>query len=312
MSSPRRTPNRNVQVVEAKVADPTGMMAITWFNQPFMLKQLKQHVGEDVAISGKVEMYGGRLQLAPRDVEFPADDEDGTNTRRIVPIYPSSEGIAQRWIRTLVRKALAAGGDLIGDPLPEPIRREFNLIARRMAIRQFHFPDSMASRDIARNRLALDELLLIQLGMLQKKRQWQGDEEGVSISVDDAAMAQFRAGLPFTLTGAQERSLAEILSDMARPVPMSRLLQGDVGSGKTVVAALALLACARAGYQGAIMAPTEILVEQHARTLTAMLEPFGVKVAMLTGSIAKAQRARIYLEALQGELASLRDAVMQD
>ncbi len=296
----RRTPNRGVQVVEAKVADLTGMMTVTWFNQGFMLKQLKQHVGEVVAISGKVEMYGGRLQLAPRDVEFPADDEDGTNTRRIVPVYPSSEGIAQRWIRGLVRKALTVGGELVVDPLPEPIRRRFGLVDRRAAVRQFHFPDSMESRDIARNRLALDELLLIQLGMLQKKRHWQGDEAGISIPIDEAVAAQFKAGLPFTLTGAQERSLEEILSDMARPVPMSRLLQGDVGSGKTVVAAAALLACARAGYQGAIMAPTEILVEQHARTLSGLLEPFGVKVAMLTGSIAKSQRARIYLEALQG------------
>ncbi len=298
----RRTPNRNVQVVEAKVADPTGMMAVTWFNQVFMLKQLQRRVGEEVAISGKVEMYNGRLQLAPRDVEFPSDDEDGTNTRRIVPVYPSSEGIAQRWIRRLVSRALAVGADLIEDPLPEPLRRQFELADRRGAVRQFHFPDSMQSRDLARNRLALDELLLIQIGMLQRKRHWQGDEDGVSIPSDDSLMAQFRAGLPFTLTGAQERSLAEILADMSRPVPMSRLLQGDVGSGKTVVAAAALLMCARAGYQGAIMAPTEILVEQHARTLTALLEPFGVRVAMLTGSVPKAQRARIYLDALQGTI----------
>jgi len=298
----RRTPNKGVQLVEAKVADPTGVMSIIWFNQPYMLKQLKVHVGEEVAITGKVEIVGGRLQLAPRDLEFPADDEEGTNTRRIVPVYPSSEGIAQRWIRRLITRALAAGAGLVADPLPEALRRTFGLIERWTAIHQYHFPNSIETRDAARQRLALDELLLIQIGMLQKKRQWQGDEEGRSIPMDPALLAEFRAGLPFTLTGAQERALGEILGDMAKPVPMSRLLQGDVGSGKTVVAAAALLACARAGLQGAIMAPTEVLAEQHARTLTSLLEPHGVRVALLTGSVPKAQRARIYLEAIQGTI----------
>ena len=298
----RRTPNKGVQIVEAKVSDPTGVMSATWFNQPFMLRQLKPRVGEEVAISGKVELFSGRLQLAPRDVEFPADDEDGTNTRRIVPIYPSSEGIPQRWLRRLIKRSLIAGLGLVPDPLPEEVRRQFGLIERRAAVDQYHFPDSMEARDEARNRLALDELLMIQLGMLQRKRQWQGDEEGRGIPGDAAALAEFRAALPFTLTGAQDRSLDEILADMARPVPMSRLLQGDVGSGKTVVAAAALLTCARAGMQGAIMAPTEILAEQHARTLTTLLEPHGVSVALLTGSVPKARRARIYLEALQGTI----------
>jgi ATP-dependent DNA helicase RecG len=298
----RRTPNKGVQIVEAKVADPTGVMSATWFNQPFMLKQLKSRVGEEVAISGKVELFSGRLQLAPRDVEFPADDEDGTNTRRIVPVYPSSEGIAQRWLRRLISRALLAGLALVPDPLPDDIRRQFGLMDRRAAVAQYHFPASMEARDEARNRLALDELLMIQLGMLQRKRQWQGDEEGRGIPLDEEALSAFRSALPFTLTGAQQRSLDEILADMARPVPMSRLLQGDVGSGKTVVAAAALLTCARAGLQGAIMAPTEILAEQHARTLTALLEPHGVHVALLTGSVPKARRARIYLEALQGTI----------
>jgi ATP-dependent DNA helicase RecG len=297
---PGRTANKHIQIVEARVADPTGMMPVTWFNQPYLLKALRPRIGQEVAISGKVELAGGRLRLAPRDIEFPADDEDGTSTRRIVPIYPGAEGIAQRWIRRLVQRALSLGAGRLPDPLPEPVRRQFGLLERRMAIAQYHFPSTMEARDRARNRLALDELLLIQLGMLQRKRQWQGEDEGRSISADPELLQRFREGLPFTLTGAQQRALDEILSDMSRPVPMSRLLQGDVGSGKTVVATAALLTTARAGMQGTIMAPTEILAEQHARTLEALLTPHGVTVALLTGSVSRAKRARIYLEALSG------------
>ena len=298
----RQTPNRNLKIVEAKVQDPTGRMSVSWFNQPYRLKELKAHVGQEVAISGKVEQFKGGLQLAPRDVEFPADDEEGTNTRRIVPVYPATEGVSQRWIRRLIASALAKGIGAIADPIPDSVRRQFALPERRTAIQQYHFPDTLEGRDTARNRLALDELLLIQLGMLQRKRQWRDEGEGLAIPTDDAVLASFRDLLPFTLTGAQDRVLAAILADMARLVPMSRLLQGDVGSGKTVVAAAALLAAARAGYQGAIMAPTEILAEQHARTLGKMLEPHGVRVALLTGSITKAQRAKLYMDTLLGNV----------
>ena len=299
----RRIAGKNLQIVEAKVQDPTGLMSVSWFNQPYLARTLKPRVGEQIAISGKVEQRPtGGLQLAPQEVEFPADDEDGTNTRRILPVYPSSEGISQRWIRKLIGRALDAGVALMPDPLPAELRREFRLPERRAAIRQYHFPDSLPNRDRARNRLALDELLLIQLGMQQRKREWQGPGEGRAIPIDAAVLSAFRQSLPFTLTGAQDRALAAILDDMGRAVPMSRLLQGDVGSGKTVVAAAALLLAARAGYQGAIMAPTEILAEQHARTLGAMLEPHGVSVALLTGSLSKAQRARLYLDAYQGKV----------
>jgi len=298
----RQTPNRNLKIVEAKVQDPTGRMSVSWFNQPYRLKELKAHVGQEVAISGKVEQFKGGLQLAPRDVEFPADDEEGTNTRRVVPVYPATEGVSQRWIRRLIASALAKGIGAIADPIPDPIRRQFALPERRTAIQQYHFPDTLEGRDTARNRLALDELLLIQLGMLQRKRQWRDEGEGLAIPADDAVLTSFRELLPFTLTGAQDRALAAILADMARPVPMSRLLQGDVGSGKTVVAAAALLVAARAGYQGAIMAPTEILAEQHARTLGKMLEAHGVRVALLTGSITKAQRAKLYMDTLLGNI----------
>ena len=298
----RRTANRNLQIIEAKISDPTGLMSVTWFNQPYLLKTLKPREGEQIAVSGKVELKNGRLQLAPRDVEFPADEEAGTNTMGVVPIYPSSEGIAQRWLRKLIRRALSAGAALIIDPLPQEIRTRFGLPDRRAAVLQYHFPESLEERDRARNRLALDELLLIQLGMLQRKHEWQEEGEGRSITADPELLGQFRAGLPFTLTGAQDTALAEILTDMGRPTPMSRLLQGDVGSGKTVVAAAALLACARAGMQGTIMAPTEILAEQHGRTLRALLEPHGVSVTLLTGSLTKAQRARAYLDAVEGRV----------
>jgi ATP-dependent DNA helicase RecG len=298
----RRAGNRGIQIVEAKVSDLTGVMGVTWFNQPYMLKTLKPREGEEVAISGKVELKNGRLQLVPRDVEFPADDEDGTNTRRVVPVYPSSEGIAQRWLRKLIRRCLAAGSALVTDPLPAEIRSRYGQPDRRTAVERYHFPRTLEERDGARNRLALDELLLIQLGMLQRKREWQDDGKGRGIPLDPELLSRFRAGLPFTLTGAQDTALQEILDDMDRPTAMSRLLQGDVGSGKTVVAAYALLACAKAGMQGTIMAPTEILAEQHARTLRTLLEPHGVSVTLLTASLTKVQRARAYLDAVEGRV----------
>jgi ATP-dependent DNA helicase RecG len=169
------------------------------------------------------------------------------------------------------------------------------------AIASYHFPDDEEDKAWAQQRLAFDELLMIQLGLLRRKQDWQQTVEGVAIPVDEALLEQFCAGLPFDLTGAQRRVIAEILDDMSRSVPMSRLLQGDVGSGKTVVAAAALLQIVAARKQGVLMAPTEILAEQHFRTLSSLLQPFGIQTDLLIGSVKGKRRKEILAAAVSGE-----------
>ncbi|HEX5506111.1 MAG TPA: ATP-dependent DNA helicase RecG [Thermomicrobiales bacterium] len=250
-------------LVVAEIADATGLLTATWFN-PYVAKSL--HPGDHVALSGTVEQRRGRLALS--NPEWEALDADLLHTGRIVPVYPLTKGLYQKPLRALVRKALDASADALPEFVPAETRRRLRLPALPDALRQVHFPDDEAARDAATRRLAFDEFFLVQLGMLRRKRAWQRDAPGHAFAVDEAAVARFLAALPFRLTGAQERVLADLVVDLRRPVAMSRLVQGDVGSGKTVVAAAAMLAVTHEGYQAALMAPTAILAEQHWRTLT--------------------------------------------
>ncbi len=292
---------RNHTIVEAKIADGTAVVRVGWFNQQHVARVLRPHVGQRIAVSGHTELYNGALQFVPRDYEFP-DEDDAIHTAGLVPVYPLTEGLTQRWLRGAIRRALDAALHLVEDPLPDPLRRDYDLPPLAEALRAYHLPADELEKEAARRRLAFDELLCVGIGMLRRKRDWQGGAPARAILHEADTLERFEDELPFRLTGAQRRVLRAILSDMARTVPMSRLLQGDVGSGKTVVAAAALLAAARAGLQGAIMAPTEILAEQHARSLAGVLAPFGVEVALLTGSIKGAERKRIYAGAASGAI----------
>jgi len=292
---------RNHTIVEAKIADATAVIRVGWFNQKHVAALLRPHIGQRIAVSGRTELYNGRLQFVPRDYEFP-DEDESTHTGRLVPVYPLTEGLTQRWLRGFIRRALDAALHLVEDPLPADLRREYSLPPLAEALRAYHFPADEAEKAEGIHRLAFDELLLVSIGMLQRKREWQEGAPARPIPRDDAALAGFVEALPFALTGAQQRALGTIRADMERATPMSRLLQGDVGSGKTVVAAAALLAAARAGLQGAIMAPTEILAEQHHRSMGRLLEPFGIEVALLTGSVKGPERKRVYAGAASGEI----------
>src|SRR5690348_903554 len=295
----------------AHIYDETGAIRATWFNQPYLLKQLPR--GAYIVVTGVKRRFGNRVEFGVQSHELP-EQGDLIHTGRLVPVYPLTEGLHPKVMRRIAKWAVDHCAAFVPEHLPAILRSRARLLPLPEAVAQMHFPDGEPERDAARRRLAFDELFLIQLGMLTKRARWQdgppapalpapeslifadatGDPTGSAVGAAlggglwPLTASCFEPTLPFELTSAQRRAIREILADMATTRAMCRLLQGDVGSGKTVVAAAALLACAANGYQGAILAPTEILAEQHARGITTLLAPFGLKVALLTGS----QRAK--------------------
>ena len=246
-------------IVEAVVGDGTGRLHVVFFNQPWRERQLKP--GLQVALFGKVDLYRGGLQMTN-----PIVDLIGDRTGRIVPIYPQSEKAQLStweiagWVEDALHKCGPRG---IADPVPLSVRQDLELTDRQSALWKIHAPDTIGEKERARRRLAFDELLRVQLALVMRKRQLEREAVGIHHQVDGSLVERFHTALPFPLTGAQERVIVEIGRDLAAAHPMHRLLQGDVGSGKTVVAVTALLAAVQGGYQGALMAPTEVLAEQH-------------------------------------------------
>ena len=285
-------------MVEADVGDGTGHLKVTFFNQPWRSKQL--HEGVQAAVFGKVELFRGRLQMTN-----PVVDLVGDRTGRVVPVYPQSqtEGLMTWEIAGWVEEALERAGEF-ADPLPQAWRSKLGLADRTWAFREVHVPASVDDAYKARRRLAFDELLRLQVLLVRRKRMLEQASLGIRHVVDGDLVPAFIASLPYTLTGAQRRAIDEVMSDMAGPHPMHRLLQGDVGSGKTVCAVAALLTSVQGGHQGAFLAPTEVLAEQHAVNVRGLVgglsvggrNLFGerpVKVELLTGRTAAGDRARI-------------------
>ncbi|HKP51419.1 MAG TPA: ATP-dependent DNA helicase RecG [Chloroflexia bacterium] len=262
----RKTRN-NRPMVTATLADDSGIITVSWFNQEYIARQL--HQGDPVVISGKPIEFNGRLSFnAP---EWEPYDSELLHTGRIVPVYHSTEGLYRRTLRRIMHDAVERFADQMEDYLPATVKRDAAVIDIQSALKQIHFPDSRQDAAQARKRLAFDEFLMIQLGMLQRKQAWQQSQQGFAMEAEERVLDSFYSSLPFELTGAQRRVIGEILGDMAHSVPMTRLLQGDVGSGKTVVAAAALMVAVSNGAQGVLMAPTEILAEQHFKSLTRIL-----------------------------------------
>ncbi|MBI2851141.1 MAG: ATP-dependent DNA helicase RecG, partial [Chloroflexi bacterium] len=257
---------------EATVGDETGNVRVIWFNNPYMVRQL--HTNSRVVISGKVSLFQGQHVFQSPEWEL-LEDKELIHTGRLVPLYPLTAGLHPRQVRRLMKEFIDRWAWQVEDFLPAEIKEHCHLLELPRAIAQAHFPDDITSKDSARTRLAFDELFLLQLGVLSKKRFWRESQPSMPITTDPTLLASFLKSLPFTLTSAQDKALREILGDLARPVAMSRLLQGDVGSGKTVVATIALLMAAAGGFQGAIMAPTEILAEQHLATICGLLSRAG-------------------------------------
>lgn len=298
----RRQPARRgaKPLVLVDVSDGRGYLALSFFNQPWRAQQLRE--GMEVAISGKVGLFRGRRQMANPSVDVVLGEWQG----RVVPIYPQSEkaGISTMDIGACVAEVLTWVGEL-EDPVPKEALDAHHFAGRDWSMKQVHQPESVGAANAARRRLGFDELLRLQLVLVLRKRALERASVGIAHRVGSPLVLKFRESLPFPLTNAQERAIKQIEADLAREVPMHRLLQGDVGSGKTLVALWCLLTAVAGGYQGALMAPTEVLAEQHSLSLASLLSGlavvdaatlFGerqVRTELLTNRTPAAERARL-------------------
>jgi len=257
---------------EAIVGDETGNVRAVWFNNPYLVRQLATN--NRIVLSGRVRLFQGRYVFESPEWE-PVQEADLVHTGRLVPVYPLTQGLRPRQVRKLMKQVIDQWAWQVPDFLPEKIKKRRDLLELPQAIYQAHYPDDEALKDQARVRLAFDELFLLQLGVLSKKREWQEGQTANPLSINTDALDLFIKSLPFELTAAQNRVLEELLADLEKTKPMSRLLQGEVGSGKTVVATTGLLMAAANDCQGALMAPTEILAEQHFNTICQLLSAAG-------------------------------------
>ncbi|MDO8362007.1 MAG: DEAD/DEAH box helicase, partial [Actinomycetota bacterium] len=254
-------------IVEALVGDGSGRFHVVFFNQPWRERQLRE--GLQIALFGKPDVYRGGLQMTN-----PIVDMIGDRTNRIVPIYPQSEKAALStweiagWVEEALQRCEPRG---LADPVPAAVRTRLGLIDRHRALHGIHLPESMGEKEMARRRLAFDELLRVQTVLVMRKRALERESRGIRHTVEGELVGRLRAALPYELTGAQKKAIAEIEADLAGPHPMHRLLQGDVGAGKTLVAVSAMLTAVQGGHQAALMAPTEVLAEQHATSVRSLL-----------------------------------------
>ena len=246
------------KIAEIAITDGTGTLKITFFNQPYITNTIK--TGESIAISGKVDRYLGRLVM--NNPEWELLDKENLHTNRITPVYPLTANITQKWLRTKMNKVVNYWALRVREPLPKKILESSKLIDLPEALLQVHFPDSMDELEAAKYRLAFDEIFYLQLGVLQQKRKWM-ERKAVSYSVDEEWITDQLSKLSFELTDAQKKALKDLRTDLNSGNPMNRLMQGDVGSGKTIIAALGIGIIANSGAQSALLAPTSILAEQH-------------------------------------------------
>ena len=317
----KRTMRNRRTMVTANVGDGSGRMDVVFFNQPWRAKQLTE--GLQVALFGKADTYRGGLQMTN-----PVVDLIGDRTGRIVPIYPQSDKAQLNtweiagWVEEALRRCAERG---IADPVPDALRQRLGLIGRYDALRGIHLPDSMSVKDQARRRLAFDELLRVQLVLVVRKRAMERLARAVQHDTERGLVQRFVDALPYSLTAAQARTIDEIAADLGSSASMHRLLQGDVGAGKTVVAVAAMLTAVQGGHQGALMAPTEVLAEQHSAGVADLLEGFVVpdsnlfgerplRVELLTNRVTGAERKEVLAGLADGsvDVAIGTHALIQD
>ncbi|MCC6259558.1 MAG: ATP-dependent DNA helicase RecG [Anaerolineales bacterium] len=277
-------------MIEAIISDGTGSLRISFFNQPWLMNRMKS--GDSISVSGKIEQYLGRLIMNNPDWE--TVDVDSLHTNRIVPIYALTERITQKWLRGQMNQVVSFWAPAVVDALPESIKLSARLVSLSEALLQAHFPNSQDRLKGARERLAFDEIFYLQMGALRQRRDWQA-VEARRFNVTDEWVAGRLANLPFSLTAAQEKVFGELRQDLDSGKPMNRLVQGDVGSGKTVVAALGASIVVAGGAQAAIMAPTAILAEQHYRNLVKLLGGFlqESEIKLLVGDTSSSEKEAI-------------------
>lgn len=285
---------RGLELVKLKAVDETGVLSVTFFNQKYLKDRLK--AGESYVFYGKAQVRGRMVSMA--NPAFEPEADFGRTTGRILPVYRLSSGLSQNVVRSAVRQALDAAKGWTPDGLPNPVADEYKLCTARYAYENVHFPSDFRALELARRRLVFEELFVLAcaLGILRGGRE---QESGRVLA--EAALGDFTASLPFEPTGAQLRAIGDAVSDMRSGRLMNRLIQGDVGSGKTLVAAACIWYAVQSGAQSAFMAPTEILAEQHYATLRGFLEPFGIRVAKLTGSMKAKEKREVLAGLASGE-----------
>jgi len=287
---------RNKSILKLAVRDETSTAVITWFNQNYLKGKFK--VGEKYKFYGKVNVKYGKVEMVN-----PVFDIEGNtkNTGKIVPIYPLTYSLKQSSIRNAIENGLKIVGDRLEETMPDYLLKEYNLLDLNTAINQIHFPANFEEYSKARKRLVFEELLSMQLALINLKNKYENQQDGISFS-KEVKMSDVINALPFRLTNAQLRVLEEIDKDMEKVKPMNRLLQGDVGSGKTVISIISAYKAVKCGYQVAIMAPTAILAEQHMQEFTKILEPFGIKCELLLGGMKQEKRNQILKELENGSI----------
>lgn len=297
-----KRPRPRLSIVEVALADGTGIVLGVWFNQPFMADRFAE--GEHVAFAGRVELEFGFLQMKNPFFEKLGSGAEPALLGRVLPVHRSTEGLSSNWLRRLVAAAIDDHAD-IPDHLPAPLRIDRELLSLSSALRAIHFPDSISDASEARRRLAYDELLSIQLGLAMRRHAATVERAGVSHRRDGEHRRRLVDALPFELTADQASAVDDILADMADSRPMNRLLLGDVGTGKTAVAAHALCAAADTGSQAAMMAPTEVLAIQYAEKLGPLLDRAGVSWDLLTGSATSSRKRTLLERVSSGEITVL-------
>jgi len=304
----KKQPRRNLRILEVRVSDPSGAWVCTWFNQPWHAQKLT--VGTVAAFSGKLAWKAGRLQMGNPGYEVLREGDDPEEfANEVIPVYPATKDVSSGRLRRSVGALLDQFG-AVPDFVPEPLRRTHGLLQRAAALEAIHRPAERAEATRARDRLVYDELFVLQVGLALRRRALEAGQHGQPLQTDGDLTKRLLASLPFQPTAAQSRAVAEIGADLARPKPMHRLLQGEVGSGKTLVALWSLLCAVQSGMQGAIMAPTEVLADQHGINLRALLQPLGEggglfggpRVEVLTAATTGAARERVLAGVADGEV----------
>lgn len=299
---------------KALVTDGTGTIELTWFNQPFLTRTILPN--RTISASGKVDRFGRSkgLSLQSPEYEILYNNANAIHTGRLIPVYPETQGVSSKWLRRQIHTLLKEHLTELTEYLPEKITQANNLMEYTQAIKEIHFPQTLETAEHARERLAFDELFFMQLAAKKRRTEWQKKQKGIQFVIKKYHK-QIKAcidSLPFTLTTAQQNAQDKILHDFQQETPMNRLLQGDVGSGKTVVAAIGMYVAYLNGYQSVLMAPTEILAKQHFATISKLLEPLGVTVAIRTGSNkgkAEKEKSETHLDILIGTHAVLSEKI---
>lgn len=293
--SDRQGGRRGMTIITALIGDGSGFLQITWFNQKYLKKQLKP--GSRVFVTGKVSYaYGGRGQFAMSQLasfQILGEADEAETLTGIMPVYGVTEKLNQKFFRKIIKELFASELE-VEEIIAEPIKAKYNLLNRFEALKNIHFPENFTELKIARARLAFEELYMIQCGLLLLKKRVQEKKSGVRHLADSNLLKQVLTALPFKLTHDQAKTWQEIKHDMESSVHMRRLVQGDVGSGKTVIALLALVKTVENGYQGALMAPTEILASQHYESFQKLLSDFWIRVGFLSGRLTKKKREEMY------------------